>query len=1183
MLNIDAQVLRGRYRLTQRLRDGHDHEVWKAVDEYEGPFLIKAWPFSGERPDDVQRALWDVELRNLLRVASSPRAESSLVVLRDAGVDPATRHFVMALSAKGFTPLEAVFQNRARYDWLRDLRQSSVRAGLWRGVRILAQGLMQLHQQQMLHRAILASSVFVDPDEGPETMRLGGFEWSVRVGSPASATLPLLPPELAELGGAAGYSFEADWFLFGVLAAAILARTDPDRNVRSKDRLAHMLSRIDAQTDLFDVEKNLLQRLMTFDPSARLARGAEIMEAIDDVLAVVDEPARLKANSYLALIALLGPQRELTAAIIEQDPSTSSIATEAQRAFIEADLKHARLVRREGGSREAYVLVGDRLSYYVTEHSQGEGAGGGLWDLAFCSGPAQLRYSGGKEDQIELNRLPIKVFTPVALHRDEAIVRSGAVSWKPYLPKGDRSGAIREHLQRFHDFFRITNQLELIFRDAEIFRYEVLSVAQRGTEVRIRESERERRPANFAAVEGGLGAFLKRQIAEKRDGDLVYLGPEETLLLNSHVDLPEFWHVDPNIDDSGVTLRRAPGAKTPTPAVGSFGFLRTFEMFGQISLMKRRGRAIDRLQNHAYLLQAILTPDFLYVDSGAELPLPIDPAKIDEAKSSAMRKIWRTRPIFALQGPPGTGKTTLVANLLGHIFKDDPVAQVLVSAQAHAAVDVLRDKVSHEIFPGLTEDERPLEIRLQRSAKDDRPDPGYVVPVTRNMLERAEQRLVAMPALEPVQTRWLDTIRESVAALDRKDSEGNAKDLVELVRRSASITYCTTTAGDLAELADSTQSFDWSLIEEAGKAHGFDLVLPLQTGHRWLLIGDQNQLSPYRYNDFERALRDPDKMIDALSNLPGRAGGLVDSEFVNRWSTYPAEEQAARRDLWKRWLRLFANLYDTATARTGRGADTTDQPALAEMLWQQHRMHPTIATLVSRAYYADAIESKTVESDNVTPVARVVHPFQSPRGVAGNAIIWLDVPSVVDGGRGEVGPDQGKGRYTAPEEAEAIVRLLRALKPREPLDRSLSLAVLSPYRLQVQALSGPLEGLYRQPPDWLAPRVSDSRKAFTVDSFQGDQADIVVVSLVRNNRKTPGRGLGFLNEAPRMNVLFSRAERLLVLVGSWDFFRAQVQDVPPDAQQPLGHWRIALDYVAHCFGDGRALRLPIGSLGEVSQ
>jgi hypothetical protein len=44
-----------------------------------------------------------------------------------------------------------------------------------------------------------------------------------------------------------------------------------------------------------------------------------------------------------------------------------------------------------------------------------------------------------------------------------------------------------------------------------------------------------------------------------------------------------------------------------------------------------------------------------------------------------------------------------------------------------------------------------------------------------------------------------------------------------------------------------------------------------------------------------------------------------------------------------------------------------------------------------------------------------------------------------------------------------------------------------------------------------------------------------------------------------------------------------VQDVPPDAQQPLGHWRIALDYVAHCFGDGRALRLPIGSLGEVSQ
>jgi hypothetical protein len=105
-----------------------------------------------------------------------------------------------------------------------------------------------------------------------------------------------------------------------------------------------------------------------------------------------------------------------------------------------------------------------------------------------------------------------------------------------------------------------------------------------------------------------------------------------------------------------------------------------------------------------------------------------------------------------------------------------------------------------------------------------------------------------------------------------------------------------------------------------------------------------------------------------------------------------------------------------------------------------------------------------------------------------------------------------------------------------------------------------------------------SGPAATVDSFQGNQADVVVVSLVRNNTKEGQRGLGFLKEASRMNVLFSRAEQLLVLVGSWQFFKAKVDDVPPDETQPFGHWRIAIDYLDSCFASGAAARIPSSSL-----
>ncbi|MGA2058567.1 MAG: AAA domain-containing protein [Bradyrhizobium sp.] len=61
------------------------------------------------------------------------------------------------------------------------------------------------------------------------------------------------------------------------------------------------------------------------------------------------------------------------------------------------------------------------------------------------------------------------------------------------------------------------------------------------------------------------------------------------------------------------------------------------------------------------------------------------------------------------------------------------------------------------------------------------------------------------------------------------------------------------------------------------------------------------------------------------------------------------------------------------------------------------------------------------------------------------------------------------------------------------------------------------------------------RLGATVDEFQGSEADIVVASLVRNNDEKIGKGLGFLADDRRVNVLLSRARHKLVLVGSWSF------------------------------------------------
>ena len=236
-------------------------------------------------------------------------------------------------------------------------------------------------------------------------------------------------------------------------------------------------------------------------------------------------------------------------------------------------------------------------------------------------------------------------------------------------------------------------------------------------------------------------------------------------------------------------------------------------------------------------------------------------------------------------------------------------------------------------------------------------------------------------------------------------------------------------------------------------------------------------------------------------------------------------------------------------------------------------MHPTIAGLISAAYYTREIESMTIDQQG-KPLSRVVHPFIAPDHIQNCQIVWIDTGWQYRSG--DV-PGSRENQETSPLEVDIVRRFIRGLRTTIGFKEKLRLAVLSPYRRQVFELSKALEDVYIRPPSWLEPLPKKEFPASTVDSFQGNQADVVIVSLVRQNSAAPGSGLGFLREPPRMNVLFSRAERLLVLVGSWDFFKFQTKFAPEDKNQPLGHWRLALRYIEEqckagnaCLLDGRA-------------
>jgi hypothetical protein len=194
--------------------------------------------------------------------------------------------------------------------------------------------------------------------------------------------------------------------------------------------------------------------------------------------------------------------------------------------------------------------------------------------------------------------------------------------------------------------------------------------------------------------------------------------------------------------------------------------------------------------------------------------------------------------------------------------------------------------------------------------------------------------------------------------------------------------------------------------------------------------------------------------------------------------------------------------------------------------------------------------------------------FVSPRLVHERAIVWIDVPRISY----DPGSDAAEGTLLNSREVAAIEQILGALQSRS--NAATTSAVLTPYRRQVRELRLNLRAKpqWARLPDGYERLDQDRIGVFTVDSFQGRQASVIVVSLVRNNtERTINKAFGFLTEHERVNVMMSRAERLLILVGAWDFFRAHLVGKSREIGQPFAELGRVSDWLERAFDEKRAL------------
>lgn len=169
------------------------------------------------------------------------------------------------------------------------------------------------------------------------------------------------------------------------------------------------------------------------------------------------------------------------------------------------------------------------------------------------------------------------------------------------------------------------------------------------------------------------------------------------------------------------------------------------------------------------------------------------------------------------------------------------------------------------------------------------------------------------------------------------------------------------------------------------------------------------------------------------------------------------------------------------------------------MLKTQYRMPTSIGNMVSKFFYDEELEN----GENCTDKKSLF--FEKN-------LNWLDTSKIKNNME-----DDNKSPFNLVE-VKIIKDLIKSIRDKKIDSR---IAVITPYKGQKREIKKAL----------IKENLMDKVFVDTVDSFQGDEADIVIFSVTRAKKKTE-----FFSKDARLNVAFSRAKKEFIIVGSIDYF-----------------------------------------------
>ncbi|CAG9222227.1 AAA domain protein [Burkholderia gladioli] len=1128
----------GQFRLDSRViqrgdaKTGRPKMVGASSLETGERVVVKQWRRDAPSVDTALREIWRQEIRHLHRIAGCPGARDTIVPLLDSGQTEDSFYLILATGQR--VPLQAFLSDALDHHPLKGFRDSRNRILIWRNLERIVTGLDVLHSQGVIHRNLDRFSIFTAGDSEPDFL-LSGFEWSVRISSVAKGTAA---SHLGRRGESFAFSFLEDWRHFGLLAKDLVATDWDVETSKSSGR--------DGGSHLLSSERDLIRLLLRAEPTSRLD-GQFVRQRIDDVVSALST-SNAGAGGTLHITFSLSHTSDLRRAVSAAggdtvDPSDSESLLE----FITRDVsEHPKLAMVSIGSEAVprYLLLG-RLLTYRLKPFRPKNAVNPTWTVAYCESTNQPPLESQIVAITDLSRYRLEAHPLNAMASRFASIQGRGAFWDHLVSLPSDTANSNEAARQYRSI-ALLQVLETSLAAAAIFPVAVVAREATVTHIRVHLIVRadEMREALAEAL---VLADPKVRLAELLVDENIPVEDDWKLtdvgILGERDDRAAGWrYMGSRQDEKFGTVYEFEGAG-PLPDTSDL-YLRASDHVGIDRLLRRRTRALRALEDHVELLEMLAQPRMGVRATHESVADDSEFASLDESKQQALQELYSVLPLYLIQGPPGVGKTRLITELVRRSLLEDSTTRLLLTAQSHHAVDHLLEQVEKSLSGNLEDG-----LLLVRST----PRQGSDGVRSYDLREQSRAVLFDFAASELV-AESPDFLQAKIRGLIeryRTSSEDESNPLTSvypdrtleaLMLRSANVVFATTNAADIERLIDERAQFDWSVIEEAGKATGVELISPLLLSYRRVMIGDHQQLPPFNTDKLVSLLADPKRIGDVIQiskSLVNRSlRESVLDDLVSDLSDL--EEITSTCGLAARSLTLFKSVFEPEYERMAKRAPRLP---IAKRLNFQHRMHPAIARLVSECFYDGSLKT---DDDCVQRFRDGRSPVQSRNSeiLSLAPITLVDMPFVQTAKHASTGEEWP--RYHNPSEVDAVVAVLQLLEA-TPGEKRPSIAILTPYREQVRRLTQAIRsGLNNHLTHLEEFSFEDGLKnpVGTVDSFQGSEADVVVLSLVRNNEHADKRGLGFLADPRRMNVLMSRAKWRLVIVGSLDFLRARFMSGP---------------------------------------